>query len=391
MDYTPFDPDVIRDPYPYYRHLREHSPVYPVPGLGFFVLTRHADISHVLRSPQTFSSSLGDLFGELTPFAPEAASIIFSDPPYHNRLRRLVSRAFTPRSVSALEPRVMEIARDLLDDALTEHELDVVEALAVPLPAIVTAELLGAPREFYPQIKRWVEATIRATMHSQLSAEERAAVRSEIDEFRGYFTALITDARKGHGRGLIQELVTVADGEVALTDEEVLTMIVTFVLGGLETTTNLIGNAVLALLELPEVRESVQADPSLTPRFVEEVVRHHAPNVAQFRRVVHDTVIGETPVEAGASVLLNFAAANRDPEKFPDPDTFSLTRSTEGHLGYGWGIHVCIGMHLARQEARVAVDELLSRCKTITQLDPEIEWVDSMTTRGPKSLVLTTT
>lgn len=391
MDYSPFDPDAIKDPYPFYAYLREHAPVYGVPGLGFSVVTRHSDVSEALRSPQRFSSDLSELFGELSPFQPEAPSIIFTDAPYHTRLRSLVSRAFTPRSVSGLEPRTVTIARDLLDAARGEtKEIDVVEKLAVPLPAIVTADLLGVPGDMYLQFKDWVESTIRATTHSQLTDEDRAAIRADITEFRAYFSDMITRARAGDGRGLILDLVQAEDKDrQPLTDEEVLTMIVTFVLGGLETTTNLIGNAVLALLDHPAIADQLRADPDLTGKFVEEVLRHNAPNAAQFRRALEDTELGETKVAAGTSLLLNFAAANRDPEKFPDPDTFSMTRSTEGHLGFGWGIHVCIGMHLARQEGRVAINELLQRFANLQQVSGEVQWVDSMTTRGPTSLVIT--
>jgi len=390
--YNPFAPEVRENPYPYYARLRAEAPLYCVDPLGLLVVSRYDDVVHVLRNPQLFSSSAmgaAAMFGGETE-APRGATIISADPPEHTRIRNVVNRAFNPRTIEEMEPRIREITDELLGRVATKGEFDLVADLAMPLPVIVIAEMLGVEPARREEFKRWSDDIVRA-MGGTLPNEERAGVRESMQEFRAYFDEVIERRRKEPRDDVISVLVRAEAEEQALSPDEVLAFAAILLVAGNETTTNLIGNAMLALLANPDQLAKVLADPSLIPNLVEEALRYDAPVQGLFRRATQDVELAGTVIPAGAVVMPLYASANRDERRFPEPERFDVKRDAAGHLAFGYGIHFCLGAPLARLEARIALGALLTRFQSLAPTREHIERVDSFFLRGPKSLPLTFT
>ncbi|MGH7963887.1 MAG: cytochrome P450, partial [Candidatus Binatia bacterium] len=263
MDYSPFSPDVQENPYPYYAHLRRHAPVYYVEEVGFWVVSRYADVLDMVKHPQVFSSStaMDALFGDLDPWTREAPPLNGSDPPYHTRLRKLVNRAFTPRRVASLELHLREMVQRLIAPLAARGAGDLIRDLAIPLPIMAIAELLGIPPDKYPDFKRWTEDLVKGVNWPTLPPEERVQVRRSITEVRAHFQAVIETYRKHPGDNLLSDMIRAEEENQTLSSEEVLSLAVLVLFGGAETTTNLIGNAVLALLDHPDELAKVRANP----------------------------------------------------------------------------------------------------------------------------------
>jgi len=388
MQYNPLDPAVRANPYPSFAHLRENSPVALVEPFGFWAVSRYDDVINVLRSPALFSSAtmVTSLLGELQAF-PDAAVLIASDPPVHTRLRSLVNRAFTPRAAADLEPRVRVLVDDLVAGFADRGSCDVVAELAMPLPVIVIAELLGVDPARRVEFKRWSDDIVGAVA-GMMDGTQQERIRGSIAAFMEYFQEVM-DERRAHPRAdLISALVQAEEQGQVLSTREVLAFTFLLLIAGNETTTNLIGNAVLALLAHPAELARVQADPSLIPGLVEETLRYDAPVQSLFRRATRDVVLGGVTIPEGATVLPLYGSANRDHRRFPDPDRFDITRDTHGHLGFGQGIHFCVGAPLARLEARVALEALLRTCGSLAPGEGHVERVESILLRGPKTLPL---
>jgi cytochrome P450 len=388
MRYNPFLPEVKANPYPYYAHLREHAPVYQVEAAGFWAVSRYDEVLYILRNPQLFSSTilLAALLGDLNP-VPEAANLIASDPPVHTRLRKLVNRAFTPLLIAALEPRLREITEELLHNIARQKECDLVRDLSTPLPVIVIAEMLGVEPEHRHDFKRWSDDIVHAA--NGVSGEERAHAQQSVTEFRAYFQDAIERRRKTPGNDLITALVRAEEEDQVLTAGEVLSLTTLLLIAGNETTTNLIGNTMLALLEHPEALAQVQAQPNLIPNAIEETLRYDGPVQGIFRQATQDVEVAGTTIPAGSLLFPLFASADRDERKFPNPDRFDITRNTEGHIAFGFGIHFCLGAPLARLETKVALEELLKRFRHISYGKEKVEKIDSFFLRGPKTFPLT--
>lgn len=390
MDYNPFLPEVKANPYPYYAELRRAAPVYQVPGVGFWVVSRYDDVFAILKNPQVFSSVgfTEALVGDLNPFSPEAPSMIASDPPYHTRLRKLVNRAFTPRRVASLEAHLREMVQQLIERMAAQGTCDLIRDLAIPLPVMAIAELLGVSPERYQDFKRWMDDIVRGSNGSAVTAEERAQVRQSTAELRAYFQAAIENSRKHPGDNLLSDLVRAEEEQQQLTSEEILSLALLVLAGGAETTTNLIGNAMLALFDHPEQLAKVRANPTLIPNLVEEVLRYDAPIQWLPRLATRNVEIAGTTVPAGAVVLPIYGSANRDEHKFPDPDRFDIQRNTDGLLAFGFGIHFCLGAQLARLEAKLAFETLLGRLPHLSRADEQYIRVDLPLFRGVKTLPL---
>jgi cytochrome P450 len=387
IDYNPFAAEVKENPYPYYARLRAEAPAYQVEPFGFWVISRYEDVVHVLRSPQLFSSSAmgtGMLMGGYE--GPQVSTVIGSDPPEHTRLRGVVNRAFTPQRIAGFEPRISEITDELLGAVQDRGEFDLVEDFAIPLPVTVIAELLGVEPSRRRDFKRWSNAIVGAM--GARTETERERRHQDMGDFREYFAEAIEARRTEPTDDLIGTLVRAEEGDQRLTPEEVLAFSVILLIAGNETTTNLIGNAVLALLEHPDQLAKVLADPSRIPDLVEEALRYDAPVQGLFRRASQDVELAGATIPAGAIVMPLYASANRDERRFPDPDRFDVTRDAQGHLAFGYGIHFCLGAPLARLEARVALEALLSRFQNLARTNERVERVDSFFLRGPKSLPL---
>ncbi|MGH7962204.1 MAG: cytochrome P450, partial [Candidatus Binatia bacterium] len=345
----------------------------------------------MLRNPQVFSSAsfFASLTGDLSPFAPEAPAMISMDPPSHTRLRKLVNRAFTPRRVASLETHLRAVTQQLLEPMGTGGTCDLVRDLAVPLPVIAIAELLGVPPERRHDFRRWTDAIVRAANGAAVTEEERPEIRQLFVEFRAYFQAAITAYRQTPSDNLLSDLVRAEEEQQTLTGEEILSLAVLLLLGGSETTTNLIGSAVLALLDHPQMLATVRANPALTPNVLEETLRYEAPIQWFPRQAMQEVHIAGTTVPAGTMLMALYGSANHDEGKFPDPERFDILRNPEGHLTFGFGIHFCLGAQLARLEARVALEGLLRRFPHLARTGERITRVESIIARGPKTLPLT--
>ena len=391
MDYNPFAPEVKENPYPYYAYLRRHAPAYRVEPFGFWAISRYEDVDYAVRNPQLFSSAtlFEVMLGDLNP-VPEAPSLISSDPPVHTRLRKLVNRAFTPRLIAALEPRIREIASQLIAQVATGSEFDLIADLTIPLPVIVIAEMLGVEPDRRDNFKRWSDDLVSAINMASggIAEEDRSRIRQSIAEFRTYFQHTIEARRREPREDLISGLVRAEEEQQALTADEILGLTTLLLIAGNETTTNLIGNAVLALLDHPAELAKVRADPALVPNLVEETLRYDTPVQNIFRQTTRDVELAGTAIPAGAPLLLLYGSANRDERKFPDPDRFDVTRDTQGHLGYGYGIHYCLGAPLARLEGKVALEALLFQLPPWSRKEDRMQRVDSFLVRGVKTLPL---
>ncbi len=403
MDFNPLSPESRANPYPGYATLRREAPVHELEPFGVFALSRHSDILHALKTPETFSSSgmrammtgqtgmMGSSgepgrMGRIT----EANSLISSDGEIHDRLRAVVNRGFTPRRIAELEPRIRKVAEEAIDSVAMAGEMDLVRDLAIPVPVRMIADILGVPGDRLHDFKRWSDAIIESStgVAQDDRAEEHFRAREEFIEF---FDAAIEARRKDPGDDLISTLVRaegVEEGSTSLSPEEVLSFTVLLLIAGNETTTNLIGNTLIALTSHPDQMEKVCANPKLIPNLVEEALRFDSPVQAIFRQTTQDVEIAGGAIPAGKLVMLLLGSANRDEDWLPGADRFDVTRELKGHIGFGFGVHFCLGASLARLEAKVTLETLLSRCKRIERTTDTVEWIDSLILRGPKSLPL---
>ena len=378
-EYSPFVAEVKEDPYPYYAWLREHHPVYYNDKLGFCVLSRYADVEAAARTTEVFSSAQG-----IGPERAPVAMMIAKDPPDHTRLRQLVSKAFTPKMVEQLAPRIQEIVDELLDAALPRGSFDLVQDFASPLPVIMIAEMLGVEPERREEFKRWSDAVIHVTAGGAKYGDMDAYMQSW-QEFKNYFSQIIEERLRSPRNDLVSALVQAQDERDALTLNEILNFCLLLLVAGNETTTNLITNGALALYTHEEQRQKLRGQPQLIQSAIEEVLRYDGPIQGVFRTTTRDVEVRGTTIAAQSKVLLLWASANRDPEVFPDPDRFDIERTPNEHMAFGRGIHFCLGAPLARLEARIATQTILRRTK-VTRPDPDgvRERVDNALFRGLK-------
>lgn len=347
-----------RDPYPVYQQMRSGSPVLPVPNAGMWMIFDYEGVKRALTDHETFSSRAAPPGGQPLDW------MIFFDPPRHTKLRAIIMRAFTPRTVANLEPRIRELSRQLLDQTIERGEMDIAADFAVPLPLKVIAEMLGIPSADWPRFKRWSDG-ILSLAETVSGGEEGARVAREFSavkaEMNAYLPELLDERRSAPKDDLLTRLVEAeVDGE-RLTQEEILSFFQLLLLAGNETTTNLLNNAMLCFVENPDQLARLRATPSLLPAAVEEVLRYRSPVQAMFRVTRHDTEIRGQTIPAGKLVLPMIGSANRDPRQFPNPDRFDITRDPNPHVAFGHGIHFCIGAPLSRLEARIALTDLLDR------------------------------
>jgi pimeloyl-[acyl-carrier protein] synthase len=394
LEFNPYLPEVHEDPYPLYARLRDEDPVHRS-ALGMWVLTRHADVLRVLRDPSMSrnprSSERVELLrstaelDELLTAEEAAPSMLFVDPPDHTRLRTLVNKAFTPAAVERLRPRIEEIVAELLDRVAGTGAMDVVDDLAYPLPVTVICELFGVPDTDRDQFRAWSRRLVRLLDPIVADDALEQAMRAR-HGLRSYLRELIAE-RRAHPTGdLLTALIAAEDQGHQLSEAELVSMCVLLLIAGHETTVNLIGNGMLALLRHPQARARLQADPALAGGAVEELLRYDSPVQFTSRHARSDLDIDGHRIRAGESVIAVLGAANRDPAQFDDPDRLDLARTPNRHLAFGGGIHFCLGAPLARVEARIAIPALLARLPGLELGERPPVRRDTVTLRGLASL-----
>ncbi len=379
MEFNPFDLAFKANPYPVYEELREHSPVHQT-AMNFWAISRYDDVSFVLKNHALFSSAAMGV-GQLGTTGAQTRSIISSDPPDHTQLRGLVNRAFTPRLVAEMEPRIREITRELLTRVAPLGHMDIVDDLAMPLPVTIIAEILGVESSQRDDFKRWSNAVV-----ANPGAPADTDRTRDIAEFQQFFADVVEERRRAPKDDLVSALVRAEGESETLTNDEIISFAMLLLIAGNETTTNLIGNAMLALTEHPGELRRVIAEPALIPSMVEEALRYDSPVQFLFRMTTQDVDVGGTTIPKGHAVVPVFASGNRDDRKYPDAARFDITRNPQGHLAFGLGIHFCLGAPLARLEARVAFEELFALRSIERAGDPER--IDSLFLRGMKHLPL---
>ncbi len=381
-------PEGKADPYSRYATLRTVSPVHRS-GFGFWVLTRHDDCQHLLRHPHVgkdFSGAVSALGlseehqAEQAAFRNDHTNMLFADPPDHTRLRGLASRAFTPRTVEGLRPHIVALV-DQLVDGFGDGEVDVMDALAFPLPVTVIGEMLGVPAEDRAQFRPLVRAST-ALLELTITPEALKEATAASAALERYFTDLVAERRARPQDDLMTKLIYAEDEGDRLSEIELVSTSILLFAAGFETTTHLIGNGLLALLQHPDELARLRADRTLVRTAVEEMLRYDSPVQINARTAYSDIDIAGHQIGGGSTVLALLGAANRDPARFTDPDRFDVGRSEGAPLSFGSGIHYCLGAALARMEGQIVLDRLLERFGTWELVGGEPQRRDSLTLRG---------
>ncbi len=437
--FNPFDPDFVRDPYPIYAALRSEAAVARVrigprqilaiiagvirmqrqqgtrlrdsfrmlrqrsrarksqprskrtPRIRarIYTVSRYAEVSYVLKHPGIFSSEVMggsevQVINAEGDIAPTSGALIAHDPPAHTRQRKIVSRGFTPRRIAQIEPKIRKSAEAFFARFEGRGHCDLMEEFANPLPVSVIADLLGLDPDRRDDFKRWSTALIVGSTRPGESGGFGGNLEL-FREFRAYMTDVIAERRQNPGDDLISTLIDSGEGEGILEPEQVISFASLMLAAGSETTTNLIGNAVLALLRNPDQLERVRRDPELVDKVVEETLRYDAPIQLTARLATQTSEVGGVSIPTGSIVAVLLASANRDAEQFADPDHFDIDRPTPAHLGFGFGNHFCIGASLARLEGKIAIEMILTRLRGLALTD-EVERHGSFLVRGPSTL-----
>ncbi|NYE24916.1 cytochrome P450 [Pigmentiphaga litoralis] len=365
------------DPFPTYHALREHAPVKQLPGGGVF-LTRYADLIAAYKSTRVYSSDkkveFKPKFGDSLLFEHHTTSLVFNDPPLHTRVRRLIAGALTPRAIAGMEPGLIRLVDTLLDRMADKGEVDLIEDFAAAIPVEVIGNLLDVPHDEREPLREWSLAILGAlepVVTPAAAQEGNAALRQFLD----YLDGLIAQRRASPGDPEHDVLTRLLQGEPdgeRLTSAELLHNCVFLLNAGHETTTNLIGNGLVALAQYPDQKARLIAEPDLIKPAIEEVLRFESSNQLGNRMTTETVEIGGVTLPPGTSVTLCIGAANRDPEQFPDPDRFDIARSPNRHLAFGSGIHQCAGMSLARLEGAIAISRFLARFPDYTLTAPPV-------------------
>jgi pimeloyl-[acyl-carrier protein] synthase len=393
--YQLLDPEVLADPYPLYHRLRTEVPVHWDPYLHAWVVTRYADVITVLHdfsanrtpTPEQFAA-MG--LSELGPIAQVMVrQMLFMDAPAHTRLRGLASMAFTPARVEALRSHIRDILDDLLEPLLPAGRMDVINDLAAPLPAIVTAEMLGVPTSDCDNLKAWSADFAEVLGNFQHNPDRTARTLRCVEEMSSYFRDAMQRMKTEPREGLINSFMTAEIDGDRLTEEEIIANCIVTMVGGQETTTNLIGNGVLSLLRNPVQLQRLRDDPALIPSAVEELLRYESPSQHTARIAPQDTEIGGQLIRKGQAVIAVMGAANRDPERFPDPDRLDLGRTDNRHLAFGWASHFCFGAALARIEGQLCFEAIARRMINLEIEPGPLVWRNNLGLRGLTSLPVT--
>jgi cytochrome P450 len=389
------DPAVLADPYPLYRRLRERGRVHWDPFLHAWVVTGYAEVVQVLHK---FSASRMPSPDQLHALGLDALEpivqvllkqMLYMDAPAHTRLRGLCSVAFTSRRVEHLKGQIQDIADSLINAVIESGRMEVLADFAGPLPAMVTAGMLGLPVADHAQLKDWSADFAEMIGNFQHNSARAGGVFGRVQDMIAYFRAAIREQQCTPREGLIHSLITAELDGARLTEEEVIANAIITMVGGQETTTNLIGNGLLTLLRQPDKLAQLRDDPSIIEAAVEELLRYESPS-QHTGRIAHDEIeLGGQTIRKREGVIAVMAAANRDPARFPDPDRLDLTRTDNRHLAFGWAAHFCFGAPLARIEGQIAFATLLRRLRDVALAPTCLEWRENLALRGLKALPVT--
>lgn len=390
--YDPLDPVVKHEPYPYYAKLRRDDPVTWLPSLQAFGVARYDDVDALLKNGKLFSSSMfwPALLGEYDP-VPEVPPMISMDPPGHMNLRKLANKAFVPSKIKILVDRTYEVANELIDDIIARHgtegEFDWATEFCALFPVTVIAQVLGVPIARRAEFKVWVVDVLAASNRSVYGPDRLAEIQESSDKVRAFFEDLYDERVNDLQDDLISDFIRAEiDGE-KMSRLEVIQMAILLLIGGVETTTNLLGTTLVELKRHPETYARVRADQELIPALIEEVLRYNPPVQIIFRHTMEDTELGGVAIPKGSTVMPLLASANRDEGKFDDPENFDIDRKIRVPLmSFGQGPHFCLGNYLSRMESRSALETAFQRFELLEPVSDEVEWLDSYFARGPHRL-----
>jgi len=392
--YHLLDPQVLADPYPLYRRLRTEDPVHWDPFLHAWVVTRYEDVTRVLhdfsalRTPTPEQLKAMGL-SNLSPIAEVMVRLmLFMDGAAHTRLRGLCSQAFTPARVESLRAHIQEIADRLLDSVLPTGEMELISDFAAPLPSIVTAELLGVPTSDHRQLKKWSGDFAEMLGNFQHNPNRANHALNAINEMTSYFHSAIRQQRVRPREGLVHSLLAAEVNGDRLSDDEIVANLIVTMVGGQETTMNLIGNGILTLLRNPAILEDLRHDMSLIPSAVEELLRYESPSQHTARLAPDDVELGGKTIRKRQAVIAVIGAANRDPERFPDPDRLDIRRKENRHVAFGFAAHFCFGAPLARLEGQIAFATILRRLNRLELRPGLLTWRENLGLRGLTALPL---
>jgi len=381
-------PEIMANPHVHYHALRQYDPVHWDPYMHAWVVTSYPEAVTVLmqysadRTPAPARlNQLGLSF--MTPFAEVMLKqMMFMDGAAHTRLRTLCASAFTPRRVEELRSVIESVANDIIDGFIANGKLDMITEFANPLPAIVTARMLGVPVEDHQQLHAWVLDIAEVLGNFQHHPDRVVQIIESLEALKSYVAAQMRDRRLTPNQGLINSLMNAEVDGQRLTDDEVICNTIITLIGGHETTTNLIASGFLTLLRNPDSLEQLRTHPEIIVPAVEELLRYESPVQHTARIAPAEMQLGGKTIRKGARVVAGLAAANRDPKRFPDPDRLDLTRSDNRHLAFGWAAHFCFGAPLARMEGQVAFNTLLRRLRNPRLLETALQWRDNAGLRG---------
>ena len=397
VDYDPRRPEHIANPFPIFAELRERDPVHWSEVLGGWVLTRYRDVRQVLNDARFSADRITPFRDHLRPDArAQVAELlktlgmwaVFNDPPTHTRRRGLLNKAFTPRAVMALRPMIERIVAHLISRAAGRGEMDLIAAFAYPLPASVIAGMIGVPIEDLDQFKIWSDEIAAFVGSALATPDKRERGERGAREMSAYFRGIIADHRKEPREDILSGLLAAEEAGIGFSEDELVASCILLLFAGHETTTNLIGNGMLALLRHSEALVALRRDTGLAASAVEEMLRYDGPTQAMTRIAAEDVRLDEASpmMRTGDRVFALLNAANRDPQVFAEPDRFDVTRGDSRHLSFGFGTHFCLGAPLARLEGQIAVRALAERLPDLTLAIDEPDWSDSLVLRGVKSL-----
>jgi len=395
--YNPNDENTRRDPFALYERLQEHDPVHWSPALKSWILTRYDDVRQVCMGQGVSSDRLRPFYDSLKDERRDILSgvmrylnhwLVFKAPPEHTRLRRLLNTVISPATVAEMGPAIRSAFDHIMQGLDPSQEMDFMKEVAELFPAFVILDMLGVPRQDFRAIKGWSDDLRLFIGTAQGEGDKYRRARDGADHMSAYFREIIALRRREPGSDAISRMVAARDEGGMLSEDELVGCCMLFLFGGHETTTNLLGSAVVALLKHPDQLDRLHAEPTLIDAAVEEFLRYDGPSNSIARVVAQDHELGGKTLRAGERLFAMINAANRDPRQFSDPHRLELARTPNRHLTFGFGIHFCLGAPLARMEAKVCLGELAARFPKMRAGSAPPDWIDALIMRGPKRLPL---